>query len=631
MSVDTYDDDIFEDGIDEESFSDSVKLHLWRKLFSFTGPYRREVWLLIASGIATAVFEAAFPLITREVIDDVAVSGMDTNLWYYGGLYLVVVLLLGASTWGFIYMAGKIRTHVGHDIRRAGFANLQRLSFSYYDHRPVGWLIARMTSDCERLTDILAWGILDFFWCTFIMIAIAAAMLIMNPLLGALVLLVVPLLWWVSKYFQKVILKSARQVRRTNSQLTGSYNESIMGVRTTKAFVRETHNHEDFRKQTDKMYRYSVQNALQNAVYLPLVMTIGSLATGLALVVGGVNMISGIMTTGTLIAFINYSRQFFEPVQVLAMWLAEMQMAQASAERVISLVEAEPEIEDSASVRQAIQHQDAQADHREFAVDGMAQRISEIELKDVHFAYSPEEPVLEGIDLTVKQGQTIAIVGPTGGGKSTLVNVICRFYEPTSGSVSLNGLDYRQRSLHWLQSNLGMVLQTSHVFSGSIADNIRYGDLDASAESIEQAARISGAHDLIIDKEDGYDTALGEGGHQLSEGEKQLVSFARAILADPQILIMDEATSSVDSITEARIQQGLGHVLEGRIAFVIAHRLSTIRAADRILVIDDGRIVEQGSHEELLKLQGHYYDLYRRQKVSTTTDKASGWMATADV
>lgn len=627
MSADTYDDEIFDDGIDEQSFADGVQLHLWRKLFSFTRPYRREVCWLIICGIGTAVLEAAFPLITREVIDDIAVSGMDTNLWFYGGLYLVVVLLLGACTWGFIYLAGKIRTHVGHDIRRAGFANLQRLSFSYYDHRPVGWLMARMTSDCQRLTDILAWGILDFFWGTFIMLAIAGAMLIMDPLLGALVLLVVPLLWLVSRYFRKEILISARHVRRVNSQLTGSYNESIMGVRTTKAFVREARNYDDFQQQTDKMYRYSIQNALQSAIFLPVVMTIGSLATGVALVVGGVNMISGTMTTGTLIAFINYTRQFFDPIQVLAMWLAEMQMAQASAERVISLIEAKPDIEDNASVRQAIERHAPVVEHSGLAVDGLNRRITEIGLENVHFAYTPEEPVLEGIDLTVKQGETIAIVGPTGGGKSTLVNVICRFYEPTSGNVLLNGVDYRQRSLHWLQSNLGMVLQTSHVFSGSIADNIRYGDLDASAKDIEKAAKIAGAHDLIVGKSDGYETVLGEGGHQLSEGEKQLISFARAILADPQILIMDEATSSVDSITEARIQQGLSHVLEGRIAFVIAHRLSTIRAADRILVIDEGKIVEQGSHEELLGLQGHYYDLYRRQKLSTTTDKASGWMA----
>jgi len=630
MSADTYDDETFDDGINEESFADGVKLHLWRKLFAYTRPYRKEVWWLIVTGIATAVFEAAFPLITREVIDEVAVSGMDTNLWFYGGLYLVLVLLLGACTWGFIFLAGRIRTSVGHDIRRAGFANLQRLSFSYYDHRPVGWLMARMTSDCQRLTDILAWGILDFFWGTFIMLAIAGAMLIMNPLLGALVLLVIPLLWFVSKYFRREILKSSRHVRRINSQLTGSYNESIMGVRTTKAFVREAHNYDDFQKQTGKMYRYSMQNALQNAIFLPLVMTIGSLATGLALVVGGVNMISGVMTTGTLIAFINYTRQFFDPIQVLAMWLAEMQMAQASAERVISLIEAVPDIQDNDKIRQAIDQHIPTADTSEFAIDGLDRSITEIELKDMHFAYLQEEPVLEGIDLTVKQGETIAIVGPTGGGKSTLVNVICRFYEPTSGSVLLNGLDYRQRSLHWLQSNLGMVLQTSHVFSGSIADNIRYGNLDASVESIEQAAKIAGAHELIIDKEGGYDTLLGEGGHQLSEGEKQLVSFARAILADPQILIMDEATSSVDSITEDRIQQGLSHVLEGRIAFVIAHRLSTIRAADRILVIDEGKIMEQGNHEELLSLQGHYYDLYRRQKVSTTTHKESGWMATVD-
>jgi ATP-binding cassette subfamily B protein len=256
----------------------------------------------------------------------------------------------------------------------------------------------------------------------------------------------------------------------------------------------------------------------------------------------------------------------------------------------------------------------------------MDNRITQIELRDVQFQYTDDEPVLDGINLTVNAGETIAIVGPTGGGKSTLVNVICRFYEPTSGTVLINGFDYRERSLHWLQSNLGMVLQTSHVFSGTIADNIRYGDLAADQAAIEAAAKVAGAHDLIMEKDQGYQTLLGEGGHQLSSGEKQLISFARAILADPQILIMDEATSSVDTVTESRIQEGLQHVLDGRIAFVIAHRLSTIRAADRILVIDEGRIVEQGDHAALLRERGRYYELYRQQRVSTTTEKESGWI-----
>jgi ATP-binding cassette, subfamily B, bacterial len=626
MAEDTYDDELYDDGVREEQFGEKVNFELWKKLFTFTRPYRRELMLLIACGIATAIFEASFPLITREVIDDVAANGSDVNLWMYGGIYFTIVVLLSMSTWGFIFMCGKMHTYMSHDIRRAGFENLQRLSFSYYDHRPVGWLMARMTSDCERLTDILAWGILDFFWGMSIMITISTAMLVMDPMLGCVVLIVVPLLWWVSKYFQREILVSSRAVRRVNSEITGAYNESIMGVRTTKAFVREQHNSDDFGRLTERMFGHSVKNALQSAVYLPLIMTIGSLATGLALVMGGMGMIAGTLTAGTLIAFINYTRQFFDPIEVLASWLAEMQMAQASAERVISLIEAKPEVDDKHSIKQAIERHASIAADSELAHDGMDNRITQIELRDVQFRYTDDELVLDGINLTVDAGETIAIVGPTGGGKSTLVNVICRFYEPTAGQVLVNGYDYRERSLHWLQSNLGMVLQTSHVFSGTIADNIRYGDLSADQDAIEAAAKVAGAHDLIVEKDKGYETLLGEGGHQLSSGEKQLISFARAILADPQILIMDEATSSVDTVTESRIQAGLQHVLDGRIAFVIAHRLSTIRAADRILVIDNGRIVEQGSHDALLRERGRYYELYRQQRVSTTTEKDSGWL-----
>ena len=605
-----YDDENYQDGFDDEALAAEVRTDLWRKLFAYARRYPRELAGLGGCAFVTAGVEVTYPLITRSVVDHVAANGLDAELWPWMAAYAACTAILAAGIGTFIWLGGKIRTHVSHDIRQAGFENLQRLSFSFYDYRPVGWLMARMTSDCERLSNILAWGFLDLVWGSTMMLGIAAAMLVMNAKLALVVLAVIPLLAWVSGRFQRRILTSARRVRATNSRITAAYNEAIMGVLTSKAFVREHANQDEFGELTDRMYGSSVMNLTQTAIFVPIVLTLASLATGLALAVGGFDLLGGAISAGTLVAFMAYTRHFFDPIEELGHWFAEMQMAQASAERILSLIEAEPDIVDSAEV----QPRRAGAADRSNRTAG-ADRIERIELDGVHFAYQPGRPVLEDIDLTVHRGETIAIVGPTGGGKSTLVNLICRFYEPTAGRVLIDGVDYRQRSLHWLQSNLGMVLQSAHVFSGSILENIRYGRLEASDDEVREAARMAGAHDFIEQMEDGYATAVGEGGGRLSAGQKQLVSFARAILADPQILVMDEATSSVDTETEQRIQQGLNRVLEGRIAFVIAHRLSTIRNADRIVVVEGGRITESGSHAALMARRGHYYELYRQQSL----------------
>lgn len=614
-----FDDANYDDGFDELALARRLRMGLWKKLFTYTKPYRKELIVLASCAVLTALMDVAYPLITRAVVDTVAAEGTQAQLWPYFLAYAACTLTLSLSVGGFIWAGGKIRTHVSYDIRQEGFENLQRLSFSFYDFRPVGWLMARMTSDCERLSNILAWGILDFVWGVTVMTGIAVAMLIMNAKLALLVLTIIPVLLWVSAKFQKRILGSAREVRRTNSRITASYNESIMGVLTSKAFVRETANLDEFRNLTNGMYDASVKNLTQAAIYVPIVLTLASLATGLALAVGGLDLLGGVISVGTLVAFLAYTRHFFDPVEQLGRWFAELQMAQASAERIMSLVQAVPEVRDSDDVIEAIARNRDLPKRENYAEDGGAARIESIELKDVSFAYGNATPVLRDINFTVKSGETIALVGPTGGGKSTLVNVICRFYEPTSGAVLINDVDYRKRGLHWLQSNLGMVLQQAHAFSGTIADNIRYGKLDATQDEIVRAATIAGAHAFILEMEKGYDTEVGESGSKLSAGQKQLVSFARAILADPQILVMDEATSSVDTETEAQIQQGLNAVLSGRISFVIAHRLSTIRSANRILVVEGGRITEAGTHTELMTLRGHYFELYRQQSLNQTT------------
>ncbi len=621
-----FDDDNYNDGFNEDSYEQGMDLGLWQQLLAYTLSYPKDVLILAICAICTAGADIAFPLITRSVIDSIGLKDGSFDPYFYGALYFTFVVILASSVAGFIWYGGKLRTHVSHDIRRDGFANLQRLPFAYYDFRPVGWLMARMTSDCERLSNILAWGLLDLIFCTTVMFGIACAMLYMDLSLALIVLSVLPFLAWLSLTFQKRILKSARQVRKTNSKITGSFNESIVGVQTTKTFVKEAENLRHFGQLTDDMYKASVLNKVQAALYLPLVLTLGSIATGLALIFGGLEVGWGGVTTGTLLAFLAYSRHFFEPIEELAQWFAEMQMAQASAERIISLIEAPADIRDSAAVTARInQHQQNPSD--QVAIDGYSSDIKTIEFRDVSFAYDTGPNVLDRINLTINQGESIAIVGSTGGGKTSLTNLLCRFYEPTSGELLFDGIDYRQRSLHWLQSNLGIVLQASHIFGGTINDNIRYGRLDATDAEIQAAGQRAGAHDFIMKMDHGYNTQVGEGGSKLSAGEKQLISFARAILANPRILVMDEATSSVDTVTEAYIQQGLKALLKGRISVVIAHRLSTIKSADRILVIERGQIIEAGSHEVLMQQQGRYYDLYTQQSLAEFARDQTQWQA----
>ena len=612
-----FDDENFDDGFDDHKLSKRLNVELWKKLFSYASRYPTDLKWLAATAFTTALCEVTYPLLTKGVIDAVdgyLKTGMEPGLFLWGLGYLFCTILLALSVGIFIWRAGSIRTSVAHDIRRDGFENLQRLSFSYFDYRPVGWLMARMTSDCERLSNILAWGFLDLVWGSTMMLGIALAMFIMDWKLALLVFSILPFLGWVSSKFQKSILTSARAVRATNSRITGNFNEGIMGVQTTKAFVREEDNQQEFGELAATMYRSSVSNMTLAAIYLPIVVTLASLATGLALAVGGMDTFAGIIPVSTLIAFMAYPRHFFDPIETLGHWFAEMQMAQASAERILSLIGAEPEIKDSSSVLRAIEIQKDRAKaNNVWAEDGGSAEIQAIELNSVSFAYDPKKPVLNKVSLRAQRDEVIAVVGPTGGGKSTLVNIISRFYQPTAGEVLIDGVDYKNRSLRWLQSNIGIVLQNAHVFAGSILENIRYGKLEASDEEVVQAARLVGADEFIGKMPEGYQSDAGESGGLLSAGQKQLISFARAILSDPQVLVMDEATSSVDTETEQVIQHGLRRVLEGRIAFIIAHRLSTIRNATRIIVIDHGSIIEEGSHETLMTQRGHYYELYRQQ------------------
>jgi len=609
----------------EDEFQSRLNTGLWWKIFRRALAYRRLLYPLFASAVVLAVCDALFVQITRWVIDGIVRDGAAAPFARYITVYAAITVVFSACVWSFINLAGSLSNHLAHDIRTDSFNKLQELEFSFFDTRPVGWLISRLTSDCDRLARVIGWGLLDITWGITYVIMIAISLLFMNWRLGLIVIGVVPPLALISKYFQKKMLLSSREIRKFNSQITAGYNESIQGVRTTKTLVREADNLKEFQSLSTQMFDASVLNARQTSIYFPIVTTLGSLAAGLALWRGGYLTARDAMSVGTLVAFVNFAGQFFNPINQLAQRLTEMQGAQAAGERVMSLLETIPAIKDSDAVLEKIARHQAESgafaptpspiSHlpSPVAADGGDSRIAGIEFRHVQFRYETGPVVLHDFNLTVRAGETIALVGPSGGGKSTIVSLVCRFYEPVSGHVLINGTDYRERSLAWLQSQLGIVLQTPHLFKGTVRENIRYGRLDATDAEVEAAAKMVNAHEFILQMENGYDSSVGEGGNRLSTGQRQLLSFARALLANPQIFVMDEATSSIDTETEQLIQRGLETIFTGRISFVIAHRLSTIRRADRILVITGGRIEEFGTHAELLQRRGHYYELYTSQ------------------
>ncbi len=596
---------------DEQDYTQRFSLSLWRKILLYAKEYYPDLIRLAVTMAVTAGCDVVFPLMTTYAIDhfipNLDHAGTMEGLPGFIGVYLLILGIQVASIFYFLYLGGKIEVGVCYTIRKQAFRKLQELPFSYYDRMPVGYLMSRMTSDTQRLAETIGWSMLDLAWGAVMLVAASVTMLVLNWKMALMVMLVVPPLALVSWWFQQKILKAYRAVRKTNSKITGAFNEGIMGAKTTKTLVREEMNMEEFTALTRDMKKSSVRAASLSAVYLPIVVALGSLATAYALWKGGSAVLVGGMTLGVLQAFINYTVQFFEPIRNIANVFAEMQSAQAAAERVLTLLETKPDIVDTQEVEETF------GDNFHPKKENWPELHGDVEFCHVDFQYKEGEKVLSDFNLKIKAGETIALVGPTGAGKSTVVNLICRFYEPTAGEIKIDGVNYKERSQLWLQSNLGYVLQEPRLFSGTIRDNIRYARLDATDEEIEAAARMLNAESFILRMEKGYDTDVGEGGSRLSTGEKQLISFARALLADPRIFVLDEATSSVDTQTEQIIQQAISKVLKGRTSFIIAHRLSTVRTADRILVIDDGKIKEMGTHQELLRKKGAYYKLYTNQ------------------
>ena len=604
--------DIIKNEETEDDF-EKIDLGVWKKIFKILIKDKKVIIQMIIAVILLAANDLVYPLLNKYALEHYFNENPDfSTKWLFIAAYAFIAIALGLTVWCFIRAASIVEENTTIEIRKQAFDKLQKLSFSYYDTTSSGWIMARMTSDARKLASIISWGIVDLLWGFMLMIGILIVSIVINWRLSLILIVLVPVFLILTMYFRKKILKEYRSVRKINSEITASFNESFMGSNTTKTLVLERQNEEEFENTITRMKKRSIRAAIFSSIFWPTILVLGYLGVAVIAIEGGKLVLSDniklIITTGTLYLFIDYAMRFFDPVMSIARIISDFQQAQASAERVISLIETELDVKDSLEVIE--KYGDLYHPKKENWED----LIGSIDFNNVSFKYKgTDKLVLENFNLQIKPGQMIAFVGETGSGKSTIINLISRFYEPTSGEILIDDKDYKQRSIGWLHSNIGYVLQTPHLFSGNILENVRYGRLDATDEEVKRACEIVNANEFIEKLPDGYLTDIGEGGNKLSIGQKQLLSFARAILSNPKILILDEATSSIDTENEKIIQNAIKTILKNRTSLVVAHRLSTIVDADLIIVLKEGKIIEQGQHLELLRQKGYYFNLYKNQ------------------
>ena len=577
------------------------------KVLPFLAVHKKLYITMLLSVIPVMACSTMLPLFQKYAIDTFIAGQTLDGFGIFIALY--VALLVLSCTMDFIsaYNCSRIEMYLLRDMRRSAFNHLQTLSVSYYNTTGVGKIHSRVMSDTSNIGTIIAWDSYSAANNLIYVIAAITIMFTLNPILALCVLAVVPILVPVTFYFHKKQTKHNRIVRETNSLITGGFNEGITGVETTKTLIVEEKLDDRFYKNTYDMRRQSQRLGHHRSLFLAISSFVASAAIAIILWYGGIITVKGVILIGTLSVFMTYAQGIVDSLMFVAEAMSDLVAIKVNIERFTALMETKSDVQDCPEVVE--KYGDSFNERKE----NWEPLLGDIEFKDVTFKYPDgEEYVLERFNLKVNKGTTVAIVGETGAGKSTLVNLVCRFFEPTEGAVLIDGKDARERSVQWLHSNIGYVLQVPHLFSGTVRENLLYGKPDATQEEMEAAVKSVNA-ERIIERLGGYDSQIGEGGNTLSTGEKQLLSFARAILADPAIFILDEATSSVDTITENLIQRAIEKLMQGRTNFVIAHRLSTIRNADTILLINDGKIIERGAHEELIKRKGAYYDLYLKQ------------------
>ncbi|MBW9212730.1 MULTISPECIES: ABC transporter ATP-binding protein [Terrabacteria group] len=578
------------------------------RIWPYIRMHKKRMLAMIALGTISSIADSIFPLFNRYAINHfVALRTMDTVVIFVL-LYLFCMLMRVLSDRQSTFLAAKMELEVNRDLRSASFNHLQNLSFSYFNQNNVGYIHSRVISDTGRIGEMFSWVMIDIVWQFTYIVFVLVNMVVLNIQLAFWVILLVPIAVLVVTFFQKRLILQNQRVRELNSIITSDLNEGITGAKSIKTMVIEEEMSKDFQGDIDKMYRESIRTARYAGSFNAILSLLSSVALAIILWQGGYLTLEGIFELGTLSVFMTYALSLMDPIQGLIQEFSYVISTQVNIERFDKMMRTQSDVVDSDEVVEKY------GDTFHPKKENWEVLKGDVRFEDVNFQYPDgDELVLEHFNLDIPHGTNVAIVGETGAGKSTLVNLVCRFYEPTSGRVLIDGKDARDRSQLWLHSNIGYVLQTPQLFSGTIRENMRYGKPDASDEEIWAALKLVAADEVVLKLEEGLDSILSEGGGSLSTGEKQLISFARAIISDPSLLVLDEATASIDTLTEKKIQDAIATVIQGRTSFVIAHRLSTIVDADVILVFKDGKIIEQGKHKELMKQKGYYFSLYTRQ------------------